>query len=126
MKYINISFPIEDDPVNNFFVKRNLTTREALLSNLNLLLLTNKWERYFNPLYGSDLARFIFDQNDDRVKEDIEAEIKDMVRKYIPKLTINSIIFDIVDNDENQIKITINFTYNDDVFQETDQLTINI
>jgi phage baseplate assembly protein W len=127
MKYINIKFPIEDDPINNFLFRRNNTTKEALLSNLNLLLLTNKWERYFNPLYGADLLKYVFEQNDDIVRIEIENEIKQAVNTYIPKLIINRIDFAKPDeNSENSLDILINFTYNDDVFSETDVLTIKI
>lgn len=127
MKYINIKFPIEDDPINNFLFRRNNITKEALLSNLNLLLLTNRWERYFNPLYGSDLLRYIFEQNDEILRTEIENEIKQTVSRYIPKLFINRIDFAKPDeNSENSLDILINFTYNDDVFSETDVLTIKI
>ena len=127
MKYINIKFPIEDDPINNVLFRRNNTTKEALLSNLNLLLLTNKWERYFNPLYGTDLLRYVFEQNDDIVRLEIENEIKQTVNRYIPKLIINRIDFAKPDEkSENSLDILINFTYNDDVFSETDVLTIKI
>lgn len=127
MKYINIKFPIEDDPVNNFLFNRNNTTKEALLSNLNLLLFTNRWERYFNPLYGTDLLRYVFEQNDDIVRVEIENEIKQAVNKYIPQLVINRIDFTKPDeNSENNLDILINFTYNDDVFSETDVLIIKI
>lgn len=127
MKFINIKFPIEDDPVNNFFIRRNRTTKDALLSNLTLLLLTSRWERYFNPLYGSDLLRFIFEPNDNDVKIQIETEISDMVNKYIPKININSLNFVEASKDkEYTIEILINFTYTDDVFSESDTLQINI
>lgn len=127
MKYINIKFPIEDDPINNFLFRRNITTKDALISNLNLLLLTNKWERYFNPLYGTDLLKYIFEQNDDIVKTQIENEIRDTVNKYIPKLIINSVDFAKPDElSENSIDIVISFTYNDDVYSDTDILTIKI
>jgi phage baseplate assembly protein W len=127
MKYINIKFPIEDDPINNFLFRRNNTTKEALLSNLTLLLLTNRWERYFNPLYGTDLLRYVFEQNDDIVRLEIENEIKQTVSRYIPKLIINRIDFAKPDEkSENSLDILINFTYTDDVFSETDVLTIKI
>lgn len=127
MKFINIKFPIEDDPVNNFFIRRNRTTKDALLSNLTLLLLTSRWERYFNPLYGSDLLRFIFEPNDNDVKIQIETEISDMVNKYIPKIIINNLNFIEASKDkEHTIEILINFTYTDDIFSESDTLQINI
>lgn len=127
MKYINIKFPLEDDPVNNFFLARNRTTKQALVSNLNLLLLTNKWERYFNPLYGCDLLRYIFEPNDTNVREQLEREIKDMVSRYIPELSINNIEFTIPDTDkEHRLEVLINFTFTDDVFVENDTIKINL
>lgn len=127
MKYINIKFPVEDDPINNFFLKRNRTTKEALISNLNLLLLTNKWERYFNPQYGSDLLRFIFEPNDNNVRDQLDREIKDMVQKYIPQLFIENIEFIVPDTDiEHRLEIIIDFTFTDDVFVERDRIQINL
>jgi len=127
MRFINIKFPIEDDPINNFFLRRNRTTKESLISNLNLLLLTNKWERYFNPTYGSDLLRFIFEPNDTNVRDQLDREIKDMVRKFIPQLTIENIDFRVPETDkEHKLEIILNFTFTDDVFVERDTIQINI
>jgi phage baseplate assembly protein W len=127
MRYINIKFPIEDDPINNFFLGRNRTTKEALVSNLNLLLLTNKWERYFYPSYGSDLLRFIFEPNDNNVRDQLDTEIKDMVKRFIPQLTINNIDFRVPETDkEHKLEIIINFTFTDDVFVEEDTIQINL
>jgi phage baseplate assembly protein W len=127
MKYINIKFPLEDDPINNFFLGRNRTTKEALVSNLNLLLLTNKWERYFNPLYGSDLLRFIFEPNDSNVRDQLDREIKDMVKRFIPQLSIENIDFRVPETEvEHKLEIIINFTFTDDVFVERDTIQINL
>lgn len=127
MKFINIKFPLEDDSINNFLFERNATTKESLKSNLMLLLLTNRWERYFNPLYGTDLLRYIFEQNDNNVRLDIENEIRVAVNKYIPKLTINNVDFSEPESGEdNNLNLLINFTFNDDVYEETDTLIIKI
>jgi phage baseplate assembly protein W len=127
MKYINIKFPLEDDPINNFFLGRNRTTKEALVSNLNLLLLTNKWERYFNPLYGSDLLRFIFEPNNSNVRDQLDREIKDMVKRFIPQLSIENIDFRVPETEvEHKLEIIINFTFTDDVFVERDTIQINL
>lgn len=127
MKFINIKFPLEDDSINNFLFDRNATTKESLKSNLMLLLLTNTWERYFNPLYGTDLLRYIFEQNDDNVRIDIENNIRNAVNRYIPKLTINRVDFQEPEQgEENNLNLLINFTFNDDVYRETDVLIIKL
>lgn len=123
MSYINIKFPLTDDVENNFFLKRNEITMDAIKSNLMLLILTKKGSRYMLRDYGTNLEKFLFDPNDTLTESDIETEIKNTVNKYIPKLTINKVVFE--NNDENTMIITINFVYSDDFYSETSQLTIS-
>jgi phage baseplate assembly protein W len=123
MSYINIKFPLTDDVENNFFLKRNEITMDAIKSNLMLLILTKKGSRYMLRDYGTNLEKFLFDPNDTLTESDIETEIKNTVNKYIPKLTINNVVFE--NNDENTMIITINFVYSDDFYSETSKLTIS-
>jgi phage baseplate assembly protein W len=96
---------------------------DAIKSNLMLLILTKKGSRYMLRDYGTNLEKFLFDPNDTLTESDIETEIKNTVNKYIPKLTINKVVFE--NNDENTMIITINFVYSDDFYSETSQLTIS-
>jgi phage baseplate assembly protein W len=122
MSYINIKFPLTDDVENNFFLKRNEITMDSIKSNLMLLILTKKGSRYMLRDYGTNLEKFLFDPNDTLTESDIETEIKNTVNKYIPKLTINKVVFE--KTEENTMIITINFVYSDDFYSETSQLTI--
>ena len=129
---LNIKFPIQDDKVKNFFCKTTLTTKEALKSNLLLLLNTVKGERYYNPDYGTNLMLYIFEQKDNFTEADIESDIKQSVKKWIPQLTITSVIFYRLTDDqgntlpENQLEIEIKFNYDDNVFGKEDQIVISI
>jgi len=127
----NIKFPIEDDPNKNFFCKTTKTTKEALGANLLLLLLTQKGERYYQPDYGTNLLRFIFDHNDTITQPEIEEEIKRTISLYIPQLEIDEIsFFKNVDDDgvpipENQLTIKIRFTYTEDTFIDSGEIELN-
>jgi phage baseplate assembly protein W len=123
MSYINIKFPLTDDVENNFFLKRNEITMDGIKSNLMLLILTKKGSRYMLRDYGTNLEKFLFDPNDTLTESDIETEIKNTVNKYIPKLTINKVVFE--KTEENTMIITINFVYSDDFYSETSKLTIS-
>ena len=90
---INIKFPLEDDKVNNFLFQTNSVTKDALRSNLLLLLLTDKGERYYLPEYGTNLRKFVFEQKDQITQNDIESDIVETVNKFIPQLTIKSVQF---------------------------------
>jgi phage baseplate assembly protein W len=131
MRSYNINFPLNDDVNTNTFFLTTKTTKDAYTSNLLLLLLTQKGERYYMPDYGTDLLKFIFEPNDDQTAVEIEDEIKRTVSLYIPSLRINSIIYSRdVDEDgneisDNQLSVTVNFTFVEDSFNENGSLTIN-
>jgi phage baseplate assembly protein W len=118
---INIKFPIQDDVNNNYLFDLSRTTKDALRSNLLLLLLTEKGERYYMPDYGTDLNKFIFDPKDNATLKDIELEIKKTVSKYIPQLTISRVDFFTTEDDqgyvidENTIEVEIGFLYSNDL-----------
>lgn len=124
--YINISFPLSDDTEKNFLFKRTKTTMDAIKSNLMLLIMTPKGSRYFMRDYGTNVIKYIFEPNDEITQTDVIDEIKNSVRKYMPKITINNVVFpDTIENKENnRLELNIYFTYNDDYYSETDYLTI--
>jgi phage baseplate assembly protein W len=125
---INIKFPLQDDAVTNQFFQLNQTTKNAYSSDLLLLLLTNKGERVYDPAYGTNLIKFVFDQNDQKTTSNLEEEIRNTVSQYIPDLTIQSIQFitSLDDNtlNENQINVKINFTYQEGSFSDSSEITI--
>lgn len=132
MKNINISFPLQDDNEKNFLFKSNQITKDALRSNLYLLLLTDKGERYYMPDYGINLKKFFFEQKDENTLQLIQDDFKNTIKKYIPQLTVNNIQFYTLTDDtgnpikENEVRIVVDFTYSDDVFQENDQITLTV
>lgn len=132
MKSINIKFPLEDDTEKNVLFKLNNVTKDALTSNLILLLLTEKGERYYQPDYGLDIRKYIFEPNDGRTQSDIEQEIRDTVKKFIPELTISSVQIEVGTDSEgfpindNQINIIVEFVYSEDVFSETGRLELTL
>lgn len=127
MRSYNIKFPITDDlDLNNLF-KMNYVTKDAYSSALLLLLLTEKGERYYDPDYGTNLLYYVFENDKSLVQVDIIADIKRSVERYIPNLTIQDVIFNYNNNDgnDNQLNIFIQFTYSEENFTESGNLTIN-
>jgi len=127
----NIKFPLNDDVTTNTYFKMSRVTKDAFSSDLLLLLLTQKGERYYEPDYGTDLLKFIFEPNDNLTASDIEQEIKRTVSEYIPALKIEKIDFNWgVDAEgqptsENQLNVKIKFTYSEDAFSESGELDLN-
>ena len=132
MKSYNIKFPLSDDSkTNGLFEMCNITT-DAYGSDLMLLLLTEKGERYYQPDYGTNLNKFLFEPNDDLTQDDIVNDIKKTVSTFIPSLTINSVNFYWKDDqntknaliDAGELDLEISFTYTDELFSEDGKVTI--
>jgi phage baseplate assembly protein W len=131
MASYNITFPLNDDVSTNTYFLMSKVTKDAFSSDLLLLLLTNKGERYYEPDYGTDLLKYIFEPNDNLDANDIEQEIKKTVSTYIPALTINSVTFNWLTDDEgnsiseNQLNVNVKFTFSEDAFTEKGELDLN-
>lgn len=133
MRSINIKFPLKDDTQNNVFLKTNKSTKEAFTSNLLFLLMTKKGEYFYNPDFGTNLLKHIFEPSDDITIKDIQNELNDDVTKYIPNLTINDVRFNWVDSKENnfegrggseQLNLKIKFLYEEDAFSEEGEIDL--
>jgi len=127
MKTYNIKFPTLDDTQLGYGYKMNSTTRDGLVSNLYLLLLTQKGERYYMPEFGTDLLKYIFEPNDNITIKDIEKSLKSDVEKFLPEVSINS--FNIVDNEdgtinENKITVFVEFRIKTDVLSKSETIEI--
>jgi phage baseplate assembly protein W len=124
-KYININYPFKDS-AKGFFLDLTTTDSKAIKSDLMHLILTRKGERLYNPEFGSDLLKFIFEPNDGKTLSDIKLDIQTTVKKYIPNLDVDDITVDISDESEYVASVQVNYTITDGVFTETDFVIINI
>lgn len=89
----------------------NYTTKDQIKSNLTNYMLTNKGERVFNPDFGADLRRILFDQDSDftNAKEVILEDLS----LYFPMITINSLDFT-TDVYRNLLNIKLSYAINND------------
>ena len=85
-----ITFPFKDS-FNGKFLDLTDTSEEEIKSNLIHLLLTRKGSRYFMPTFGTRLYEYIFEPLDGPTFSDIESEIQDSIRTYMPNLQITNI-----------------------------------
>lgn len=89
---INIQFPFQDDDNKNYFLKMNKDGKRALKSDLMHLLLTIPGERLYLPDFGTNLRKFVFEQNDSVVYDGIKQEIQIAITKYMPNLQISGLV----------------------------------
>ena len=118
---VGVNLPFTGDAVFN----TTFTTKDATKANLINFFLTNKGERYLNPLFGSDIRLLLFDNiNDDTVQE-LKARILSEIGLFFPR--VNSTSFSITgDPDTNSISVffryeLINTSVEDEILINIDQ-----
>jgi phage baseplate assembly protein W len=111
-----ISLPYSSTSVFN----QTYTMQEQIKFNLLNLLLTCKGERLFNPTFGTDLRKVLFENN---IDTDILIEtLTNDINTWITDITINSITANL-DPDQHIIGININYTFN--LNGDNDIVTVN-
>lgn len=124
-KYININYPFKDSK-KGFFLDLTEQDNQAIKADLLHLILTRRGQRLYNPDFGTDLIRFIFEPNDALTEEGIKDEIRTVVKKFLPKLKLDEIIIAASDESEYAAVVTISYTISDDVFSTSDMVVVKL
>lgn len=116
---IGVSLPFNgpSGPFNSTY-----STQEQIKSNLINLLLTNKGERVFNPEFGADLGRALFEGISENLTDIIKELINTNVAIFLPEIQINDIIVDLSTPDNNTVSVTVNYRIR--ISGTADQVTV--
>lgn len=82
---------------------------DAIKQSIRNIILTNNYERPFDPSFGSQVSQLLFNNWTPLSKITLQRVIEDAIRNYEPRVILDEIII----NDRSQnnaIDITINFT----------------
>jgi len=144
-----LTFPFRDSFDGKYLDLSDYNEQE-IRSNLIHLLLSRKGSRYYLPDFGTRLYEFIFEPLDGPTFSDIESEIRESVDEYLPSITITNIeikdasvglenkgtyvndnderVFKVpgISNIEHTAKIKIDYRINNDAFNQSDFVIINI
>ncbi len=124
-KYINIDYPFKNSP-KGFFLNLNADDQRAIKADLMHLLLTKKGQRLYNPDFGTNLIKFIFEPNDNLTLENLKEEVTSSVKKYLPKLSIKDISVTPSPDSDYAAVIRVDYVVTDDVFDIVDFVIIKI
>ncbi len=148
-KTYGINFPFLDSRTGKY-LSLSETADEEIRTDLIHLLLTRKGSRYFLPDFGTRLYEFVFDPLDGPTFQNIEAEIRDSVERFMPQLQLTNITITAptseaatltpttegnvtselnitnADVSEYTAKVRIDYAISNDVFNTKDFIIINI
>ena len=104
-------------------IRKDINTHKAeyaVINSVKNLILTNHFERPFQPEVGSNIRRLLFENVDVILAAQLEREIEETVNNFEPRVEVSSITA-IPTVDENGYKIILEFF----VINNPDPITIN-
>jgi phage baseplate assembly protein W len=92
----------------------------AVINSVKNLILTNHFEKPFQPEVGSNIRRLLFENVDSIMAAQIEREIEETITNFEPRVQISSVVA-VHAPEENGYKIRFEFF----VINNPDPITIN-
>lgn len=103
---IGISLPF-NGPAGPF--NKTYSTKDQIKSNLINLLLTNKGERVFNPEFGADIKKVLFEGITEYTSALIQNLIITNVNYFIPEVNIVDVVVE-PNTDNNSYNIIVKYS----------------
>ena len=88
---IGLDLPLRRENGPNGWFATTKTTVDAVKNNIRNLLLTNRGERVFQPLLGLDLKKFLFEQITQDTIFQIQNDIRDTIKLWLPFVVVENI-----------------------------------
>ncbi len=90
---IGLAVPFQSSAVSgsDSVFKINYTSSEQVKYNMINYFLTNKGERVFNPNFGGNISRYVFEPNDPSTTQILENIIKEDIALIFPMVTLQKV-----------------------------------
>lgn len=122
-QYYGIKFPLTANNINGFFLDLNENLQEKIASEVAHVILTPKRTRLHCPEFGTDLLKFIFEENDETTWDKVLEEAKECVRKFVS----NTELIDIqIVSKDNSIFLDMNYTVKKGMVIENNRSVIKL
>lgn len=104
--YVDLDFAFRANPVTgDVSLKKH---EEAVKQSVLNILLTNRGERPFEPLFGSNIREQLFENFDPIIAQLIDSEIRISLENYEPRIRLINVDVD-GSPDTNSLDITVEF-----------------
>ena len=104
-------------------VRKDVNTHKgeyAIINSVKNLVLTNHYERPFQPELGSNIRRLLFENVDSVIAAQIEREIEETINNFEPRVEISKVTA-VASPNENRYNVELEFF----VINSPNPITIN-
>ena len=109
-QYYGIRYPFTSNDSDNFYADVNYTLKGKVRSQLMHVIFTPKGQKIRDPEFGTDLIKFIFENNDSASWEGIKNEVASVVNKYTTNITLNDINVLKGEDDPSEVFVRIDYS----------------
>ena len=95
---------------NSFGGTNKVRGDSKLKENIECLVKQEKYKFFPDPEFGSEISKYLFEPMTPATGEIIRTEVYDLILKYYPDLTVNSVD---VNMDGKRIEVVISINYTD-------------
>ena len=103
--YLDIDLTFAKRPSGDIYKKKDAAAVKQSIKNL---LLTDFYEKPFQPFFGGNLRAMLFELADEDAEDEIEDNIRDAITKYEPRAEILTITVNVLP-DQNDIRVSVYF-----------------
>jgi len=121
--FVGVTLPLKSGRTGHF--QQSKTLREQTYSNLKNLILTAKGERLGQPTFGCDVQSIIFEPITENTSDSIEESVRGAVSNWLPYVTIQNVFVSYEGQDNNRIRLQIEYSVIIDEPDSLDTITFN-
>ena len=103
--YLDIDLTFAKKPAGDIYKKRDAAAVKQSIKNL---LLTDYFEKPFQPFFGANLRAMLFELADEDTEEEVEENIRSAINKYEPRAEILTISVNVLP-DQNDMRVSVYF-----------------
>ena len=103
--YLDIDLTFAKKPAGDIYKKRDAAAVKQSIKNL---LLTDYYEKPFQPFFGANLRAMLFELADEDTEDEVEENIRSAINKYEPRAEILTITVNVLP-DQNDMRVSVYF-----------------
>jgi phage baseplate assembly protein W len=119
--YKDFDLNMKMHPVTGKLIMRK--NSDAVKQAVKSLILTDRGERPFRPLFGSDIKYRLFDLMDPAIEMNIKSDVDYAIKSYEERATLLGVGVD-AEPDSNNLKVNISFSVRNSEAPATVSLTL--